>query len=133
MTKFIDIKYKDELIEKWKSKCESFEIQLKEYKLETDQKIFDLELAMEKAVNDKISIEESKALLQEESSKTVANLKQDLKHYCDLYKTCESNCTTICKAKLQTVQGKPHYYLFRKSRFAGHLHQQGPASYQKAE
>jgi len=34
------------------------------------------------------------------------NLTKDLEHYSDLYKTCENNCNTLCKEKLQEAIDK---------------------------
>lgn len=101
-----DLRSKEELINKWKQKCEHFETQLAEYKKETDERIDELENDMECILQEKKEADSTHRIAIEEARRSIDNLNKDLKHYSDLYQTCENNCNTICKEKLKNVTGK---------------------------
>ena len=61
---------------------------------------------MECILQEKKEADSTYRLAIEEARRSIDNLNKDLKHYSDLYQTCENNCNTICKEKLKNVTGK---------------------------
>ena len=106
-----EIRTKDELIVKWKAKCESFEQQLSNIKNETDERIEELESDMEKLLQEKKESDSKHKRESDDLRDTVENLKKDWKHYSDLLQTCEDNWNTVWKDKIESLNGNIKLYL----------------------
>ena len=100
-----EIKTKDDLINKWKNKCETIEEQLLSFQKDSEDRIEELEVDWEKLLKEKRDSDSKHRREIDDLKSSITNLKKDCDHYADLLQACEDNWSTMCQQKIITLSG----------------------------